>query len=153
MELGIEQPTHYYSHLIQMFVNVKQNQMMVESKRNDETFLSISDTVIQFNSLSIEEKIRLELESIGLLRSNSQPVQMNETPKSLTDFLNSLREKSIEEFQNLTQVIKDKSIESCCPFSCVDSNLNRSDANFHYIKFACKLHTEKKQIAHHALKF
>ena len=112
---------------------------------------------------TLNEKITYELISIGLFNkddiredsnkddiredSNKDDVSRNtiscETPQGFKDFLSSLIGQNIHTFKpNLKQVIIDASIYYVCPYSCIDSHLERNKKN--YIKFVCKFHTTKR---------
>lgn len=105
-----------------------------------------------FNSVyslyTVDEKAYLECESLGLAAHTDlldiSKIGERETPTEFVNFLNSLLEKRIDEFDNLKQYIKDESIKNACPYSCRNSNIYKENANFQYINFVCKFHTDKK---------
>ena len=103
-----------------------------------------SENIDYFN-LSLNEKIKCELESIGISIPYSRNLdkEQNPTPEDFIKFLNSLRGKNLRDFNNLKQLISDESIKNTCPYSCIHSNINKKNANFSYIKFVCRFHTKK----------
>ena len=128
--------------LLQALVVVGKTHQSIDVRPIDEEKRDFKETAI-YCLLSREEKIQLELESLGLVLNPKNRFPSVPTP---IEFINSLKELVGCKFNDssilLTQ-IKDKSILFNCPFSCIDSNLNRKNVNMHYLKFACKFHTKK----------
>ena len=132
--------------LLQAFVEVTSNQIEMPNREIDQKLCHEPDpeTAFNYNSMNVEQRLLVELKGIGIFINDSTAnVTPNITPNKFITFLNNLIGQEVTPDIDLKTVIKDQSLIFCCPFSVIDSNLNRRDMYIHYIKFVCKLHTKR----------
>lgn len=96
-------------------------------------------TIHDYSHLNINQKLNLELQSIGLGCNNYL------TPNNFINFLKNLIGKNINDItHNMSEYIIQESIKFGIPYTCKDSKLNRDGFQKSYITFFCKFHTKKR---------
>ena len=156
--------------LLQAFVEVTSNQIEMPNREIDQKLCHEPDpeTTFNYNSMNVEQRLLVALKGIGIFINDSTAnvtpnitpnvspnitpnitpnvtpnITPNITPNKFITFLNNLIGQEVTPDIDLKTVIKDQSLIFCCPFSVIDSNINRRDMYIHYIKFVCKLHTKR----------
>ena len=130
----------FEKQLLKAFVSCQPGRLDISNKTS--IALGFTDEEIRhYSCYSLEEKIVFELKSLGLQPTNDN--NTFHTPYEFVTFLYNLVDQQFDDYTNLLTYIKDNSILFKCPFSCIDSNVNRRNVNVHYLKFVCKLHTKR----------
>ena len=113
-----------------------------ETSIEHEQFEYSEDQVILYSQYNVEDKINFELQSIFISDPNPNSTK---TPSVFLSFLDTIIGRDISSFNPyITQCVIDESMRNICPYTWKDSKLNRTGVQTSYIKFVCKLHTQKR---------